>query len=296
MQTLTTLHSEEGNKKKGMITSILVHLLLLIILILPFIGYPVPPPGQQGILVSLGEIDQGMGDDLPDTQNQEKVDQSITEAKKKDKEKQEPDEAARSAKKIASNPDILTTNDPAAIALRKQKEEEQRQKAIDREKEMEAQKERDRLAEIARQQAAEEAAKKAAFEKSKKQYSDLLGGAGKGNTDISGNQGDPNGDPNADALVGISSGSGMVGGGLGDRGVLYEPKIQDSSQKTGRVVVNVCVNSAGNVTSSTYTQRGSTTTDSELRALAEKSAQKFKFTPGEAEKQCGTITIDFKLK
>jgi TonB family protein len=88
----------------------------------------------------------------------------------------------------------------------------------------------------------------------------------------------------------------MVGGGLGSRGVKYEPKITDNSQKTGKVVVDVCVDKTGKVVSANYTQRGSTTTDSDLRALAERSAMKFIFTESAIEKQCGTITVDFKVR
>lgn len=289
MDTLVSIREEKGNKRKGMVTSVLIHILLLILIILPFIGYPVPPPGQQGILVSLGEPDQGQGDDLPDTQNREEVAENAPE-ESAEKEQAEEKMASRSAKTVEQQKEVLTSEELAAIALEKQKEEERRQKEI------EAQKERERLEEIARQKAAEEAAEKAAFEKSKKQFSELLGGSGKGNTGTPGNQGDPNGDPNARDLVGVSTGSGMVGGGLGDRGVLYEPEIQEQSQKKGRVVVNVCVDTRGNVISATYTQKGSTTTDSDLRGLAERSARKFKFTPSDIEKQCGTITIDFRLQ
>jgi TonB family protein len=88
----------------------------------------------------------------------------------------------------------------------------------------------------------------------------------------------------------------MVGGGLGSRGVTYEPKISDNSQKVGKVVVNVCVDRSGKVISAEYTQKGSTTTDSDLRELAERSARKFVFTESGIEKQCGTITVDFKVR
>ena len=100
----------------------------------------------------------------------------------------------------------------------------------------------------------------------------------------------PNGDPNADNLKGISTGSGKIGGGLDGRGVKYEPRIQENSQKTGRVVVNVCVDGNGNVISAKYTQKGSTTTDAGLRQIAEENAGKFKFTASNVDQQCGTIT------
>lgn len=115
-------------------------------------------------------------------------------------------------------------------------------------------------------------------------------------SDFDGDFGDPNGDPDASILERISVGSGVVGGGLSNRGVLYVPNIKDPSQKTGRVVVNVCVDQSGKVISAVYTQRGSTTTDSDLRKLAVRSARKFWFSQGEVDKQCGTVTIDFKMQ
>ena len=141
-----------------------------------------------------------------------------------------------------------------------------------------------------------EAKKKAEYEQAKKQYGTLLSGNGKGETGTPGNQGNPDGDPNATNLKGVSTGSGMVGGGLGNRGVKYEPTISDNSQKVGKIVMNVCVDKSGKVISAEYTQRGSTTTDSDLRDLAERSARKFVFTESTIEKQCGTITVDFKVR
>jgi hypothetical protein len=144
--------------------------------------------------------------------------------------------------------------------------------------------------------AAEEAQRQEAYNNTKKTYGDLLGGSGKGNTGKPGSQGDPNGDPNSDILEGISKGSGRVGGGLGKRGVLREPQINDRSQKTGLVVISVCVDKRGKVIKAEYTQKGSTTTDSELKDIARKAALQFAFTASDIEEQCGTITVDFKVR
>jgi TonB family protein len=165
---------------------------------------------------------------------------------------------------------------------------ERKKKAEEAQKKAEAEAEAKRKAEA-------EAQKQAEYEKAKKQFGDSFGD-GKGKNDKPGNQGDPNGDPDATKLDGISTGSGMVGGGLGDRGVVFEPKIKDDSQKTGTVVVRVCVNRNGEVISADYTQKGSTTADSELRQIAITSAKKFKFSKSSVDKQCGTITIDFKVR
>jgi TonB family protein len=132
--------------------------------------------------------------------------------------------------------------------------------------------------------------------KQKKQFGDAFGGSGKGKTDKAGNQGDPGGDPDAKNLEGISTGAGNVGGGLSGRGVQYKPTIQDKSQKTGTVVVNVCVDRNGTVTKANFTQRGSTTNDSELIRIAETNAKKFKFSSSSVDEQCGTITFTFKVQ
>jgi hypothetical protein len=285
---------ERENKRRGLVGSIVVHSLILILVLIPFITFPIPPPGEQGILVSLGIPDIGAGDDRPEMQNEEKVQPTPPAAAQPvPEEEPEPEVKEVSAKVVEQNKEIITTETPEEIAIKKAEEEE-----AAREHEAEVQKQRE-LEEADRQaqlEAEAEAKKQADYDKSKKQFGDLLGGTGKGKTDTPGNQGDPNGDPDASVLEGISTGSGMIGGGLSNRGVLYEPKVKDTSQKTGRVVVNVCVDGSGKVISATYTQRGSTTTDSDLRALAERSARKFIFSKGDVDKQCGTVTIDFKLQ
>ena len=58
----------------------------------------------------------------------------------------------------------------------------------------------------------------------------------------------------------------------------------------------VCVNSKGEVISSKFTQQGTTATDLGLIKTAEKGVKNYKFSPGELDKQCGTITVNFKLK
>ena len=100
---------------------------------------------------------------------------------------------------------------------------------------------------------------------------------------------------------GSGGGSGLnsiadIGAGLSGRKVLSRPRITDSPQREGRVVVEVCVDSKGNVISANYTMRGSTTNDSELRSKAISWARQYKFEPSSIERQCGIITFNFQLK
>lgn len=64
---------EKKDKEIAKWTSVFIHVAMLIILFIPLLKFPIPPPGQEGILVSLGMPDQGQGDDKPMTQNEEKV-------------------------------------------------------------------------------------------------------------------------------------------------------------------------------------------------------------------------------
>ena len=82
---------------------------------------------------------------------------------------------------------------------------------------------------------------------------------------------------------------GTRGDGLTNRGVKRAPEISDSSQKTGRVVIYVCVDRMGNVTKADYTQRGSTTSDARLVSLAKQNAYRYLFSQSNLDEQCGTI-------
>ncbi|MBY5957434.1 cell envelope integrity protein TolA [Membranicola marinus] len=275
---MTEFETHPKDRKKARRVSVIVNIVLIILLLVPFMSFQVPPPGEEGILVSFGMPDMGRGDDQPDTQQEEEVPPQPVE------EIPEPAEP-EPVEEQAVEDEVVTQEDPNAIALKKKEEEEARKKA---EKERQ-----EKLEEQRRQEA--EAKKKAEYDEAKKQFGDLFGG-GKGETDTEGNQGDPLGDPNSDNLEGLSTGSGSVGGGLGGRKIQYKPQVVERSQKTGRVVVRVCVGDTGKVISADFTQRGSTTGDSDLVTTALKFAKQYRFSESTVSRQCGTITFDFKVK
>jgi len=282
--------NEKEDKRKGMYFGLGYTLILLIILLLPLLTYTYPPPGQEGILVSFGMPEVGQGDDLPDTQPDEIVEPTPpveSEAVEVPQETVTPP---------APDDNILTSEMEQEIKIREQQDQQRQREDAERIRQERIERERREAVEAERRRAEAEAKRQQEeYEQAKRQFGELLGG-GRGQTGQSGNQGDPGGNPDAGRLEGISTGSGMVGGGLGDRGVLFEPSIRDNSQKTGRVVVRVCVNSQGEVVSAEYTQRGSTTTDGDLRNKAIESAKRFRFTASDLDRQCGTITIDFRLE
>jgi outer membrane biosynthesis protein TonB len=279
---------DEQNKKRGMIISVAIHVILLMLALLPLLTFPDPPPGQEGILVNLGLPDQGQGtENAGPVRSEEVVEQTEQEAAPPEETSQPEPEPERE----------VVTSDESDVSVRKEKEKE-RQERLERERreqeakeQAEAEAERKRRAEEARRR---EEAEAADF---KDEVGEFFGeGEGKGNTGTEGNQGDTDGDPNSDLLEGISTGSGRVGGGLGNRGVARTHKPQDNSQEQGMVVVKVCVDRAGNVISAEFTQRGSTAISSHLKDLAVRSAKRWRFAEGNVDKQCGTITYNFRAQ
>jgi TonB family protein len=142
-----------------------------------------------------------------------------------------------------------------------------------------------------------------------------------GNTGKPGNQGSESGDPYSRTYDGAGGGSGEGGNGngsgggsgggngsgsgqgngggvsynLGGRGHTVLPKPAYTSQKSGKVVVEIAVDKQGNVLSAKAGARGTTVQDASLFDQAEKAARKAKFkaNPDAAEKQVGTITYTF---
>lgn len=294
MQQPSISHNEEDDKRKGVIWSSIIHGLLLLCALLPLVYFPNPPPEQEGIQIAFGMPDAGANDaptpDESPTTPSKPVEEEVIE---------KPKPTPPPTKPNTPEKNVLTTDDPDAIAIKKKKEAEQKRKAqeeADKKKKAEEAENTRKKAEEARLKAAQEAAEEAKRREEAKSKFKIPGKGQGSNPSNSGNQGDPNGDPNADKLDGITKGKGQVGGGLSDRGVQNRPNITDNSQETGKVVVKVCVDKDGKVSEAEYTQSGSTTSSSRLKSLAVATAKQYTFSPSEAERQCGTITFDFRLQ
>ncbi|MFT6336528.1 MAG: membrane protein involved in colicin uptake [Saprospiraceae bacterium] len=294
------LHKEEENKQKGIIVSVVIHLLLLLLCLIPYMAIEDKPEQLSGILVSFGSPENGSSDAAPISDNDQPTqdskpsesssadDDSKSTAPAQEEAVSKPKEAAAPIQEITP---ISETSDIAAKEAKKEKSKRDKEAAEADKLKSQA----EERAKLEAQKKADEAAKKAALDAKKGQFSDLLG-SGKGNNNNTGNQGVPNGDPNSSALDQLATGSGRIGGGLSNRGVLFEPEINDSSQKTGKVVIKVCVDKTGKISEAKFTQRGSTTTDKYLVDIATKAAKKYQFTPSDIETQCGNITIEFKVQ
>jgi TonB family protein len=275
-------NNERRDRRKGVGFALALHVVLIALLFLPLLSYQDPPPEKPGILVAFGEVDAGAN-----SQKASSADAKPSEPVRSEKQQIKPGPKPKEAptqKEVLRDP----KSEPVIPVEVKKPEKTAEQIA--------AEEEARRQEEEARKKAEEEARKQKEFENRKSQFKDLLSGAGQGSNKDAGNQGDPDGKPDAKVLVGLSKGSSRVGGGLADRAVLFEPNVEDDSQKTGKVVIMVCVNKEGKVISAKYTLRGSTTSDGALKEKAIKGARQYRFSPGEIEEQCGTITFDFRVE
>lgn len=340
METVGYPHEQERYKKRSKAIAIAAGVIMLLLMIYPFLTYPVPPLGQEGILVNLGVIDYGQGDENgaaaaapveEEAREETSAEETVEDPLPQPQPEPEPvpeilppppapvvEPADKPVPDNSQQQELLRQQETAAIALRQRREAE-RQAEVTRNQEQAAAREQQRRvaeakqAEEARKQAearaqaeAKAAAdKKAAAEAKASALRAATGslfngnqgdGGGKGNADRAGNQGDPNGDPNAARTQGLSSGTGNVGGGLGSRGVLSSPRIADNSQERGKIVIAVCVNSDGRVTTAEYTQRGSTSTSARLIELARRNAMNYRFNKSSSDTQCGNITYDFVVQ
>jgi outer membrane biosynthesis protein TonB len=279
-------------KQRGRLISAIVHVIFLVLLLIPFLNYPDPPPGQEGITVNLGvpEFDE-IEEPAPSAPNTEPEPEPVEEEQQQE-EKVTP-EPPKPEKEPVKEPEVIEAEDPEQIALKK-KQEQERQERLRQEREEQARLEAE--AEARRKAEEERKRKEAEAAENKEKFSDLFKNSSGEGTGDKQSGGDPGGDPNTGALESISTGSGKVGGDLTGRGrPTNSPTVTDNSQKEGTVVIKVCVDEAGNVISARYTQGGSTTGDATLKRLAESNAKKWKFPSG-SKVDCGTITYTFKVK
>lgn len=119
-----------------------------------------------------------------------------------------------------------------------------------------------------------------------------------GNDGVSGDKGDPMGDPNAKSYYGI--GKGLDGDGnylLGGRKALNKEKFLQDCNEAGTVVVSIEVDRTGRVIHATPGVRGTTNNSNCLKEPARRAALATRFNSDEnaPEKQIGKIIYRFTL-
>lgn len=266
---------QETNKKdhtRALIGTLIFHVVLLVCFLLFGLSTPLPLPEEEGVLVTLGYTDYGMGDmqplaATPPTPASRPSEPSSEAEEVVTQETEEsvliPDEtpSERPAEPEPESPRRETTPEPVQSAEETPPEEPKPQ--VDQ---------------------------RALFPGSDQRSTE---GQDQGQTTTAGNQGRPEGAIDGEGFEG--AGQGGVEFNLTGRKANFLPVPNYTAQAQGRVVVSIIVNRQGQVVRVSAGARGTTTSDQSLWRLAEEAAKRARFdvATNAPEEQTGTITYNF---
>jgi hypothetical protein len=218
---------------RGLIATIVYHSLLLLLLVLAGLTYPDPPPEEEGILVNFGTDITGLGDYEPmgDDQQAGIPDREVTQSQPPVEQVTDEPEPVQERVQESRLPDPKPVDQTQDVEETRVKEkptpqELERQQQQELERQQQAELEKQRLEEERIEREKHEEQKR--IEQERQQQAERLNNLGQnafrkqgvgqtagseGITQGNGNQGDPNGSPNADRYD--------TGGGLGNNPYSY---------------------------------------------------------------------------
>jgi len=265
----------ENRVRSALATAAICALMVLLFFLLGFYT-PYPPPAEEGLLVDFGTTATGFGQENPNTQPQPAPAQPETE------EQKSPDGA-------------VDQQFEESVALPKPAEKKEPvKKPVEKPKPVQETKPSVKVPQPDPKPAVDE---RFVYNKEKHDFKSNSGS--QGNTQGSGNMGDPSGGK-SDNYLGQNSGLGDKGisFGLSGRGMVGPPPTDNAHQEYGDIKITIQVNKNGQVTDAQYSRQGSTITD---RALIDKYvayARKARFNadPDAPEIQQGFITFKLTLR
>jgi colicin import membrane protein len=276
--------------RRGLIATIIYHLLILLFLVFAGLKFPEPPPEEEGILVNFGTGDTGFGQYEPRGDDQQAGDPNLPVVEETEEVKEA--EPVREPVMESTRPDPVPVN-------RTQDVEQTRVREKPSAEELERQrieKERIEQQRIEQQRIERERLEQQRIEREQQQQAERLnnlgrnafGNQGAGETEDSqgeaggtGNQGDVNGSPDADRYgTGGGMGDGVTFGGLGSRramGSLPKPNMSgcDITQKI-EVKVEIQVDRDGRVISALV--QSATYQDNCIWTMVVEAAKKSRFS------------------
>ena len=262
---------QDENKRRGFIGTMLFHLMILLIFILTALTVPLPLPEEEGIMIDLGQMNDGFGKIEPSSdvvEESEPIEENV------------PEEVIEevTVEEITPDEEILTQDVEEASSV----ETIEPEVVVKEIQPVEEPKEEPR-----------EVDTRALFPPKNETNTSTGEGKTTGNTD----QGSPTGD-DAGSHDGQENAKGNKGISfdLAGRSMKTYPDIDiPYLTRQEKVVVDVTVDKKGNVVKAIAGARGSTSTDQNLWKKAEQASLKTKFTPkpDAPEYQRGTITFVF---
>lgn len=254
------------DKIRGVLGTVVVHAAIIVLLLILGFTTPLPLPGEEGVEVNLGKDMEGAGFIQPEMPSV--VEKTTPPPPQAQAEKEE---------------EIVTQDIEEAPPVETTKEVIKKEKTVEEVVEKEPVK-------------VEPQVNPAALYKGKSDESSKV--TSEGITGKEGDQGKPTGSIDSKKYLGQGGFGDGPSFSLAGRKPNYLPSPSKSFSENGTVVVQITVNKYGKVVTAIAIDKGSNTTDTSLRKLAEAAALKavFNANPDAAEMQRGTITYHFVVK
>ena len=292
---------KDKDRRRGIIGTVIVHLLILAALFFLALRTPLPLPGEEGVEVNLGYDETGMGD----IQTESPAQQTVTPPPPPPQEKTEPEPAPREEEYITDDNEEAPALDekpvkeePKETEPEKIKEEpiEPRKEIVEEVKETPVDSSQITAEEITEEPAPEPEPvvnERALFKGSSKNTN----GTNQGIAGGAGDQGKPHGFEDSDKYDGQGGMGNGISYSLGGRGSKYIDKPSASFKEQGTVKVDIWVDRQGNVTKAIINRKGTNVIDQHMHQIAINAAKNSTFTedPNAAELQRGSITYNFIL-
>lgn len=283
----------DGNKLKALIGTIIIHALIVLALLFLALRTPLPLPEEQGVEVSFGTENPGMGNPvstpvpvkpqpqpeevqkkkttvtpLPKTPPQKDLTQDVEKAPSLPEKKPEKKKPAPVKKKI-----VPKTVKKVSVVKTEKSNLPVKENKIEKPKPVVNQ--------------------RALFKLSKEQTDQ-----GKGINDGDNEMGSPHGIEQSKNYTGKGGKGDGISYSLGGRGAKFIDKPTVSFNEQGAVVVTIWVNPDGKVIRALVSAKGTTVVNENLRNIALRSALNSTFVsdPSAPSQQIGTITYTFILK
>lgn len=292
MTERTDSFESKKNLKAGGYTAVICVLLLLVLIYVSWTQPLQPPPVvEEGIEVNLGNSDRGLGTDQPYLPGKPSAE---------DKEKYTPPKQAVVEKEPVKNVETDDNNKEDAPVIKKAVVTKPNATKIPDKEITKAKARPVKKPETLPEKPAPRP--KAVFHgvngngTGGNEADDFKPGGNQGIAGGRGDQGAPGGNPNSNNYSGGGHGnSGVaISRGLGGRHIVSTPSFTDDFNENAKVAVDITVDANGNVTDAHYTPRGSTTSDGNYKAIAERKARQVKFNGG-SDESTGTLIFNFKV-
>jgi protein TonB len=310
----------DKDRRRGLIATVMIHLLLLIALFFLALSTPLPLPGEEGVEVNLGYDEQGYGDvqeeSAPPESQPTPPPQQMEQLQPEQEEIIEPEPELIEPEPQAAEEDMLTQDVEEAPALDEKKEDiEEETEPVEKEPEKEVEKKPEPVKEIVEDKPEEKPVDSTYISESEEETEAVVEepkptvnqralypgtstnkeGSNQGNTQGPGDMGKPTGYKESEGYDGKGGIGNGISFGLQGRGSMLLEAPSKDFEEVGDVTVTIWVNREGKVIKAEI-DRSKTEFYNELQWKQAKDAalnSKFEAKQDAPEEQRGWITYTY---